>query len=178
MDMMKKFYISILLMVCSAFATVLYAQDIKMPQSLNGTMNQSDSLASFIPATVDSTLVGRTVMDIIASSGMNVEVNRSYEVDRAFDKYIRNNKEKKINGYRIRIFFDNKQTARNQSEEIEKQFIESFPQYPVYRTYTNPYFKVAVGDCRSKSDAVKLLKEIQGVFPNAFVIRDVINYPL
>ena len=88
------------------------------------------------------------------------------------------NAKKRLNGYRIRIFFDNKQSARANSEEVEKSFTESFPQYPVYRTYTNPYFKVAVGDFRTKSDAAKVLEKVLPFFPKAFIIKDVINYPL
>jgi hypothetical protein len=99
-------------------------------------------------------------------------------VEAAFPEYLKRNAEKKKNGYRIRIFFDNKQSARTQSEEIEKLFMEQFPQYPVYRTYTNPYFKVAVGDFRSKSDAVRVLEQIKREYPKAFIIKDVINYPL
>lgn len=126
---------------------------------------------------VDTTLVGQSIFNIVENKG-SVTVNRSASVDKAFEKYVEENSGKKLNGYRIRIFFDNKQTARMQSEEVEKTFIENFPQHPVYRTYTNPYFKVAVGDFRTRSDAAKVLLEIQKQFPKAFIIKDVINYPL
>ena len=126
---------------------------------------------------VDTTLVGQSIFNIVENKG-NITVNRSASVDKAFEKYVEENSGKKLNGYRIRIFFDNKQTARMQSEEVEKTFIENFPQHPVYRTYTNPYFKVAVGDFRTRSDAAKVLLEIQKQFPKAFIIKDVINYPL
>ena len=126
---------------------------------------------------MDTTLVGQSIFNIVENKG-SVTVNRSASVDKAFEKYVEENSGKKLNGYRIRIFFDNKQTARMQSEEVEKTFIENFPQHPVYRTYTNPYFKVAVGDFRTRSDAAKVLLEIQKQFPKAFIIKDVINYPL
>ena len=127
---------------------------------------------------VDSTLVGQSVFAVINNSAGEAVINQSASVDYAFAKYVGNNAKKKLNGFRIRIFFDNKQSARTQSEEVEKLFVELFPQYPVYRTYTNPYFKVAVGDFRTKSDAVKVLQDIQKLFPKAFIIKDVINYPL
>ncbi len=160
------------------------AQAIELQQDSTAIINgidiqaEADSLVSPIAATVDSTLIGRPVMAFINEGGGAVEINRSAAIDMAFEKHLKNNAEKKINGYRVRIFFDNKQTARVQSEEVEKLFKENFPQIPVYRSYTNPYFKVAVGDCRSKSDAAKILREIQYEFPNAFIIRDAINYPL
>ena len=142
------------LWVVMMFAGLAYAQDV-----------------------VDTTLVGQSIFNIVENKG-SVTVNRSASVDKAFEKYVEENSGKKLNGYRIRIFFDNKQTARMQSEEVEKTFIENFPQHPVYRTYTNPYFKVAVGDFRTRSDAAKVLLEIQKQFPKAFIIKDVINYPL
>ena len=127
---------------------------------------------------VDSTLVGQSVYTVINNSSGEAVINRSAGVDLAFAKYIEDNAKKKLNGFRIRIFFDNRQSARTQSEEVEKLFVELFPQFPVYRTYTNPYFKVAVGDFRTKSDAVKVLQQIKEQFPKAFIIKDVINYPL
>lgn len=138
----------------------------------------------FMPATlsaqslVDSTLVGRNVFEMIEGDGSGVRINRSPSVEEAFPVYLKKNAEKKISGYRIRIFFDNKQTARVQSGEVEEKFKEEFPHLPVYRTYTNPYFKVAVGDFRSKSDAVRALEEVKRSYPKAFIIKDMINYPL
>ena len=149
-------------------------------RALPGNGQVADTVAVQRDPAVDSTLVGVSVFDLIGNSQTNgtVEINQSASVDYAFKKYVEQNAQKKLNGFRIRIFFDNKQSARVQSEEVEKTFIETFPQYPVYRTYTNPYFKVAVGDFRTKSDAVKVLQHIQRDFPKAFIIKDVINYPL
>lgn len=141
-------------------------------------------IALFLPAmlsaqsVVDSTLVGRNIFEMIGEGGSGAKINMSPTVEASFPVYLQKNAEKKINGYRIRIFFDNKQTARVQSEKVEARFKGEFPQYPVYRTYTNPYFKVAVGDFRSKSDAVRVLEEVKKSYPKAFIIKDLISYPL
>ena len=153
--------------------TGVFAQDVNV-----GQLIVQDTVVVQNNPALDSALVGKSVYDVINRDGGNIEINRSEAVDKAFKKYLNNNMSKKLNGFRIRIFFDNKQTARVQSEEVEKLFIETFPQYPVYRTYTNPYFKVAVGDFRTKSEATKVLVKIQRQFPKAFIIKDVINYPL
>ena len=84
---------------------------------------------------------------------------------------------KKINGYRIRLFFDNKQSARTESEELEKEFQLQFPQIPTYRSYTNPFFKVVVGDYRTKSDAIKELNKILPFYPKAIVVKESIWFP-
>ena len=162
------------LLVAILFPTVLSAQNSN--SALPATIYEQDTLLTK-KAALDSSLVGRDVFQFVKEGG-SITINQSASVEAAFPEYLKRNAEKKKNGYRIRIFFDNKQSARTQSEEIEKLFIEQFPQYPVYRTYTNPYFKVAVGDFRSKSDAVRVLEQIKREYPKAFIIKDVINYPL
>ena len=47
-----------------------------------------------------------------------------------------------------------------------------------YRSYVNPYFKVTVGDFRTRSEAMQLLMEIKSDFPAAFIVKENINYPV
>ena len=47
-----------------------------------------------------------------------------------------------------------------------------------YRSYANPYFKVTVGDFRTKSEAMALLERIKYEFPSAFVVKENISYPI
>jgi hypothetical protein len=124
-------------------------------------------------------LVGTTVFQLLQqeAGGGKVELSQPAEMEQAYGKYIKANGERKRNGYRIRLFFDNKQTARVESEELEKSFQEQFPQIPVYRSYTNPFFKVVVGDYRTKSEAIKELGMILPFFPKAIVVKESIYYP-
>jgi hypothetical protein len=93
-------------------------------------------------------------------------------------EHISANSKRTISGYRVRIFFDNKQTARAESENTLKKFNGLFPDVTAYRIYTNPYFKVTVGDFRTKSEAMALLARIKGDFPSAFVVKETIEYPV
>ena len=126
----------------------------------------------------DSSLVGTNIMQLLEQKGEgSVKVNQPQEFNQAYEMYVKANGNRKINGYRIRLFFDNKQTARVESEELEKAFQEQFPQIPTYRSYTNPFFKVVVGDYRTKSEAIKELGKIQPFFPKAIVVKESIFYP-
>lgn len=126
----------------------------------------------------DSSLVGTTIMQLLEQKGEgSVAVNQPKEFGQAYEMYVKSNGERKRSGYRIRLFFDNKQTARVESEELEKSFQEQFPQIPVYRSYTNPFFKVVVGDYRTKSDAIRELKNILPYYPKAIVVKESIYYP-
>ena len=59
-----------------------------------------------------------------------------------------------------------------------KRFEAIYHDVVAYRTYTNPYFKVTVGDCRTKSEAMALLARIRRNFPSAFVVKENIEYPV
>jgi len=81
-------------------------------------------------------------------------------------------------GYRIRIFFDNRQDAREESEKAQKRFEKLYPGYSTYRTFIYPNFKVTVGDFRTKAEAQVALKHIVKSFPNAFVVKERMKFPV
>ncbi len=77
-----------------------------------------------------------------------------------------------VAGYRVRIFFDNSQTARQSANAIKARFESTFPEIPVYLFYDNPYFKVAVGDCLTKDEAIIIWGRIKNQFPNSFIVQE------
>ncbi len=80
-------------------------------------------------------------------------------------------------GYRIEIFFSSDLNARQRAQKIKSDFLSSFPEHNVYISYVSPDFKVRIGDFRNKNDALRVMKEIQGRFPRAFVVPDTIELP-
>ena len=141
-----------------------------------------DSVVYRPVATVDTTLVGKDVFLLMPSREMGdragVKINQTEAVKDAMRKQVADNGSRTLNGYRVRIFFDNKQTARVESEETLKRFESMYHDVVAYRTYANPYFKVTVGDFRTRSEAVKLLERIKGAFPSAFVVKEKIAFPV
>lgn len=92
--------------------------------------------------------------------------------------HVEQNKRKEgVPGYRIRIYSNLGNTAREESQDIKARFYELFPEIPIYREYDNPYFKVYVGDYRTKIDALEDFKQIKRNFRRAFIVPDQINYP-
>ena len=65
-----------------------------------------------------------------------------------------------------------------ESEETLKKFESKYHDVKAYRTYANPYFKVTVGDFRTKSEAMDLLSRIKREFPTAFVVKESIEFPV
>jgi hypothetical protein len=81
-----------------------------------------------------------------------------------------------LKGYRIQIFFGNDMQA---AQKTKTRLLSAFPEMSnqVYLTYTQPYYKVRVGNFYSKLEAQYLLNELKAVFPNVFVISDEIELP-
>lgn len=133
-------------------------------------------------ATVDTTLVGKDVFLLMPSRDMGdktgVIINQTDAVRDAMRRQTDENGNRTLSGYRIRIFFDNKQTARVESEETLERFESMFHDVVAYRTYANPYFKVTVGDFRTRSEAMKHLEKIKREFPSAFVVKENIEFPV
>ncbi len=131
---------------------------------------------------VDTALAGKDVFRLVESKTVpgkaDVNVNQTAAVAASMRRQISDNAERTISGYRVRIFFDNKQTARAESEETLKKFERLYHDVVAYRTYANPYFKVTVGDFRTRSEAVMLLERIRHEFPGAFVVKENISFPV
>ena len=132
-----------------------------------------DSLLSK-PA-VDSTLVGHDIFDELNADG--VKVSQSQTIRSAFARYIASASQRKVQGYRIRVYYDNDHEARGRSEAIARAVKGRFPQYSVYRTYESPNFKVSVGDFRTRDEALQPYTELKSIYPSAFIIKDNINFP-
>ena len=168
-------YITLILVFSFISANSLSAQEIPEGYELVDTVIYRPAVA------VDSTLVGVDVFQNISqkagAADAKINLEQSLMVEQSVRSHIEANKERTLTGYRVRIFFDNRQTSRVESEETLKRFQKLFKGVSAYRTYTNPYFKVTVGDCRTKSEAMALLGRIRKVFPSAFVVKENITFP-
>ena len=141
-----------------------------------------DSVVYRFVSCVDTTLVGKDIFHIMPLKGRgdvaDVEIYQSQEIANTIRQQVADNSARSISGYRVRIFFDNKQTARKASEEIYERFTALYRDVKAYRTYANPYFKVTVGDFRTRSEAMELLSRIKSEFPSAFLVKENIEYPI
>ena len=154
------------------------AQEIVVPEGYELV----DSLVYRYVSGVDTLLAGKDIFHIMPlkdrGDKADVEIYQSQAIANSLRQQVAENGKRQMSGYRVRIFFDNKQSARTESEATLKRFESMYHDVKAYRTYANPYFKVTVGDFRTQSEAMELLSRIKFEFPSAFVVKENIEFPI
>ena len=111
------------------------------------------------------------------SSGMNYPPKEGllhlYQEDRLDDllekyKYV-NVRRNGMDGFRIQIFFESGRLARENAYKAKAKFLSSFQGISAYVDYQAPFFKVRVGDYRTKREAQVLYKKLRRHFPDAYI---------
>jgi hypothetical protein len=83
-------------------------------------------------------------------------------------------RKEKMKGYRVQIHFG---PEKAKAMDVKTKFTAQYHETPAYLDYQQPYFKIRVGDFRTKLEAYKLLQDIAGDFPGAFIVSDDIELP-
>lgn len=99
--------------------------------------------------------------------------------DARFDEVVARQKKENllhqtIPGYRVQIYFG---VNRPKASEVKLDFAGRFPEVSAYLTYQQPNYKVRVGDFRSRYEALRFLKSIEGLYPTVFVVPDEVRLP-
>ncbi len=179
---MKRSLLFLLVMSALMWAVPVSAQQYQQEVVVPEGYELVDSLIYRPASTVDKDLLGKTIYEVMPSKSgggqADVTIHQTDSIYSAMDAHVRNNADRTLSGYRIRIFFDNRQSARVASEEALKKFESMFHDVVAYRSYANPYFKVTVGDFRTKSEAMSYLERIRREFPSAFVVKENISFPV
>lgn len=154
--MKKLFLISVLAAVCNC----LSAQEV-------------------ITSTVDTVAYVPEPCAVEKASSLleELDVQQSPALGNSFLEYVSENASRRVNCYRVRIYFDSSRDAREVSESIEKRFSELYPDIPVYRIYNSPFFKVTVGDFRTRDEAHRFANSIAGQFPSSFLVKETTRFP-
>lgn len=108
----------------------------------------------------------------------NLHVEQDVRIDTLLKRYI--GMSKRMNGtegYRLEIFFSSGLRAKEEAMDVKTEFLKNFPDVPAYLIFTSPDFKVRVGDFRSRDDALALKNRIKRLYPNAFLAKDIIQFP-
>ena len=109
-------------------------------------------------------------------------------LDTLMSRYILSNKnlEEKngftgVEGFRIQIYNSSERNAKTESGKVRQEFMNEFPenQYPeliTYLIFAEPaYWKVRVGNFRSRTEATRFFLIVSKKFKNADLVPDIIN---
>ncbi len=75
-------------------------------------------------------------------------------------------------GYRYHITFTNN---REEAYATKTRILKTFPDLRGYVVYEQPYYKIRVGDFRTKEDAKEYSDRIISSFPGSFLVNDFIK---
>ncbi len=87
-----------------------------------------------------------------------------------------NDQVKTVPGYRIQIASLSGSNSRTEAFRKKDAFKTTFPDVEAYVIYTEPNFKVVVGDFITRLDAFRFLQRCKELFPGTIVKDDV--YPI
>lgn len=108
-----------------------------------------------------------------ADSLKNITVVRDSRVDALVKKNKEVNEEaylksiKNMAGYRLQVINTN---DRNKALEAKTKMLSEFPSEKVYFIYQSPYFKVQMGNFRTREEATKLLNKVKNIYPTGVFI--------
>jgi hypothetical protein len=107
-----------------------------------------------------------------------ITIVQSEEITKLVDRHLYEEGRKKgIVGYRIRVFSNSGSQARKEGEGIMAGFLQKYEDIKTYFNFDSPFYRLYVGDFRTRSEAMKYLKKIERDYPDAFIVRSKINYP-
>ena len=118
------------------------------------------------------------LVNLSQNDGQNgrIEIIQPEQFENMLRMQISNNRlQKGIPGYRIHIFSQSGQTAREKSIQTRAEFMNNFPGIEAYLEYNTPNFQIYAGDFRTKNEAFRELKRIKRSFPRAFIVSATIQ---
>ena len=94
---------------------------------------------------------------------LDLLVKKSRDInEELYYKTIRN-----LAGYRLQVINTN---DRNKALEVKSKLVNDFPDEKTYLIYHAPYFKIQMGNFRTREDAEKLMKKIKSIYPSGVFV--------
>lgn len=118
-------------------------------------------------------VLGAIAQDLVNDSLQHVSVNsdprinalvkKNREINEAtYLKTIRN-----MSGFRLQVINTN---DRKKALSVKTRMLSDFPGEKTYFIYHSPYFKIQMGNFRTREDAESLLQEVKKIYPSGVFI--------
>ena len=127
-----------------------------------------DLFLSFLPFLVngqnDTTFSSNTEIISVNEKGIDALVSKYEHILKAKNG---------VDGWRIQLKFKAKEAEILQ---LKLKFIRLYPNIPILLEYKEPYYRIRVGNCRTKLEAIKIKHQISKYFPAAYPVPEIINF--
>ena len=115
------------------------------------------------------------VLTLIPFNIYSQDINIKYES--GLDTLIKkNNKVLKsqdgLLGWRVQLTF---KSTKEEIKETRSEFIKLYPKIPTYLSYESPYYRICVGNFRTKNEALKLNNFIRKNYVEAYPVKKIIK---
>ena len=109
----------------------------------------------------------------LSENGSIISINEK-GINTLIRKYENILKAKKgVAGWRVQLMF---KTKKKELKQLKIAFIKLYPEIPAYLEYEAPYYRIRVGNCRTKLEAIKIKYLISRNFPGAYPVPEIINF--
>lgn len=82
-----------------------------------------------------------------------------------------------IDGYRIQIFMESGNDAVEHANMVIEEFKLKYTDLPIYLVFGQPYYRLRVGDFRTRLEAEKIFQTLSKDYKKAFITSDRIQLP-
>jgi hypothetical protein len=106
----------------------------------------------------------------VCLTAQEIQTNEGPEIGEMVKVWVDNNrKSARIDGWRVQILST---TDRQQAELARLKFSNEFPDLYADWIHEKPFYKLRVGACRTRREAMTLLDKIKDFYPGAYPAKD------
>lgn len=101
-----------------------------------------------------------------------VSIHAEPKVERLMERY--NEERLPRKGFRVQIYLGERKSA----EETKRTFLQKNPDTPAYLSWLAPNWRLRVGDCRTRLEAERMLRDLRAAYPGSYIVPDEIEMPV
>lgn len=122
---------------------------------------------------------GVRAQQITADTLQNITLSTDARLNTLLNKYREVNEElylkrlRNIQGFRVQVITTN---DRNGALSVKTRMLSDFPGEKTYFIYHAPYFKIQMGNFKTREDAEQLMQEVKRIYPSGvFIVPSIIE---
>ena len=156
---------------CAMTPCRTHAQAAAGTDTLYLSLFETDSSLTFLPA--DS--LAKAPDTVMPIGDILRQITHDKALDSLLQKRLAYYKDHPTQGYSVLFFSASGNHSGAAAEQANEFFQFLYPDTPTYLSYDAPYYKLKAGNFRTRLEATAFLAQIQNDYPNAFVVRDVLD---